>query len=614
MRFSHLRKILKPLFPRKLRNQLIVMAICMVSIPVLTMGYVVDNEGRAALIAEKEKKLMAVTRLLDAALGDTFNQPMTLPRSQQITALNHQLSDTTEHIAQAFPGIGAGYYHRKLDAIITYAPQVQYKSNVGVTIAPEHPGRAVMASREPRVYSGKQVRGHILNAMIPIVRHGEVQGYIWANELSEDISLQAERLDWNIVMVLSVGLLLSLLLIVLASRRFSASIDVITHGLDNLAQDHHTRLPELPGEMGKISHSVNMLAQTLRETQTLNDLIIENAADGVIAVDKQGRVTTMNPAAEHITGYSLQELLGKPYSSIFIDTGFDSPVLETLQQGTGHVALEISFPARERTIEISVTTSQIHNARGELIGALVIFSDLTARKESQRRLAQTERLATLGELMAGVAHEVRNPLTAIKGYAQILKQHDLQPAHQQYLAVILKEIDSINRVIQQLLDFARPRRGLWQPVHLNQLLDECLVLIQTSGLEARIHFASHYDSSLPPIDADGELLKQVLLNILINAVQAISARGNITIRTLRWDDAHQAIAIQDDGCGIAPEHQKKIFDPFFTTKASGTGLGLALSQRIINAHHGDIQLVSQPGHGATFTLILPLHFQGTQPL
>ena len=106
----------------------------------------------------------------------------------------------------------------------------------------------------------------------------------------------------------------------------------------------------------------------------------------------------------------------------------------------------------------------------------------------------------------------------------------------------------------------------------------------------------------------------MLLNILINAVQAISARGNITIRTLRWDDAHQAIAIQDDGCGIAPEHQKKIFDPFFTTKASGTGLGLALSQRIINAHHGDIQLVSQPGHGATFTLILPLHFQGTQPL
>lgn len=614
MRVSHLRTILTPLIPRKLRNQLIMLAVCMVTIPLLTIGYVADSEGRAALIAEKEKKLEAVTRLLDAALGDSFSQPLSLPREQQIAALNQRLSDQTERIAQAFPGIGAGYYHRKLDAIITYAPQAQYKGNVGVTIAPDHPGREVMASRQPRVFSGKQVRGHILNSMIPIIRHGEVQGYIWANELSEDIRIQAERLDFNILIVLSVGLLLSLLMIVLASRRFSASIDVITQGLDNLAQDHTTRLPTLPGEMGQISRSVNTLAQTLRETQTLNDLIIENAADGVIAVDKQGRVSTMNPAAEQITGYPLQELLGKPYSGIFQGTDFDSPVLETLQQGTGYVALEISFPARERTIEISVTTSQIHNAQGELIGALVIFSDLTARKERQRRQAQTERLATLGELMAGVAHEVRNPLTAIKGYAQILKQHDLQPMHQQYLAVILKEIDSINRVIQQLLDFARPRHGHWQPVNLNQLLEECLVLIQTAGVEARIDFSTEFDPTLTAIEADGELLKQVLLNMLINAVQAITTRGHIAIRTLAWDEAHQAVEIRDDGCGIAPECQKKIFDPFFTTKASGTGLGLALSQRIINAHQGDIQLVSEPGHGAIFTIILPLHSQGTQPL
>lgn len=614
MRVSHLRTILTPLIPRKLRNQLIMLAVCMVTIPLLTIGYVADSEGRAALIAEKEKKLEAVTRLLDAALGDSFSQPLSLPREQQIAALNQRLSEQTERIAQAFPGIGAGYYHRKLDAIITYAPQAQYKGNVGVTIAPDHPGREVMASRQPRVFSGKQVRGHILNSMIPIIRHGEVQGYIWANELSEDIRIQAERLDFNILIVLSVGLLLSLLMIVLASRRFSASIDVITQGLDNLAQDHTTRLPTLPGEMGQISRSVNTLAQTLRETQTLNDLIIENAADGVIAVDKQGRVSTMNPAAEQITGYPLQELLGKPYSGIFQGTDFDSPVLETLQQGTGHVALEISFPARERTIEISVTTSQIHNAQGELIGALVIFSDLTARKERQRRQAQTERLATLGELMAGVAHEVRNPLTAIKGYAQILKQHDLQPMHQQYLAVILKEIDSINRVIQQLLDFARPRHGHWQPVNLNQLLEECLVLIQTAGVEARIDFSTEFDPTLTAIEADGELLKQVLLNMLINAVQAITTRGHIAIRTLAWDEAHQAVEIRDDGCGIAPECQKKIFDPFFTTKASGTGLGLALSQRIINAHQGDIQLVSEPGHGAIFTIILPLHSQGTQPL
>ena len=231
---------------------------------------------------------------------------------------------------------------------------------------------------------------------------------------------------------------------------------------------------------------------------------------------------------------------------------------------------EVSFPARDRTIELSVTTSRIHNADGELIGALVMFSDLTARKEAQRRLAQTERLATLGELMAGVAHEVRNPLTAIRGYVQIIRQQINLPVHQEYLSVVLKEIDSINKVIQQLLDFSRPRQSQWQQVSINTLIEEALILVQTSGVQARINFNTEFNAALPTIVADRELLKQVLLNMLINAVQAIGARGEIRIRTWRYTTTHLAIAIEDNGCGIDVALRKKLFDPFFTTKASGT--------------------------------------------
>lgn len=240
-----------------------------------------------------------------------------------------------------------------------------------------------------------------------------------------------------------------------------------------------------------------------------------------------------------------------------------------------------------------------------------MFSDLTARKEAQRRLAQTERLATLGELMAGVAHEVRNPLTAIRGYVQIIRQQINLPVHQEYLSVVLKEIDSINKVIQQLLDFSRPRQSQWQQVSINTLIEEALILVQTSGVQARINFNTEFNAALPTIVADRELLKQVLLNMLINAVQAIGARGEIRIRTWRYTTTHLAIAIEDNGCGIDVALQKKIFDPFFTTKASGTGLGLALSQRIINAHQGDIYVTSMPGCGATFTLILPINPQET---
>ncbi|EFA3070724.1 two-component system sensor histidine kinase AtoS [Escherichia coli] len=603
---------MKWIYPRRLRNQMILMAILMVIVPTLTIGYIVETEGRSAVLSEKEKKLSAVVNLLNQALGNRYDLYIDLPREERIRALNAELVPITENITHAFPGIGAGYYNKTLDAIITYAPSALYQNNVGVTIAADHPGREVMRTNTPLVYSGRQVRGDILNSMIPIERNGEILGYIWANELTEDIRRQAWKMDVRIIIVLTAGLLISLLLIVLFSRRLSANIDIITDGLSTLAQNIPTRLPQLPGEMGQISQSVNNLAQALRETRTLNDLIIENAADGVIAIDRQGDVTTMNPAVEVITGYQRHELVGQPYSMLFDNTQFYSPVLDTLEHGTEHVALEISFPGRDRTIELSVTTSRIHNTHGEMIGALVIFSDLTARKETQRRMAQAERLATLGELMAGVAHEVRNPLTAIRGYVQILRQQTSDPIHQEYLSVVLKEIDSINKVIQQLLEFSRPRHSQWQQVSLNALVEETLVLVQTAGVQARVDFISELDNELSPINADRELLKQVLLNILINAVQAISARGKIRIQTWQYSDSQQAISIEDNGCGIDLSLQKKIFDPFFTTKASGTGLGLALSQRIINAHQGDIRVASLPGYGATFTLILPINPQGNQ--
>lgn len=603
-------RFLRGFYPRRLRNQMILMAILMVIVPTLSIGYIVETEGRSAVLAEKEKKLSAVVHLLDQALEERFFHFSTLPRDARIQALNAELGPITERITQAFPGIGAGYYHKALDAIITYAPSALYQNNVGVTIAADHPGRDVMRSNTPVVFSGRQVRGDILNSMIPIRRDGEVLGYIWANELTEDIRRQAWKMDMRIIAVLVAGLLCSLLLIVLFSRRLGANIDIITDGLSTLAHKTPTQLPNLPGELGQISRSVNALAQTLRETKTLNDLIIENAADGVIAIDRQGDVTTMNPAAEAITGYTLSELVGRPYATLFSDPHFASPVLDTLAHGTKHLAQEVSFPARDRTIELSVTTSRIHNANGELIGALVIFSDLTARKESQRRLAQTERLATLGELMAGVAHEVRNPLTAIRGYVQIIRQQLTLPVHQEYLSVVLKEIDSINKVIQQLLDFSRPRQSQWQRVQLNTLIEETLILVKTSGVQARIAFNCELNRELPAIIADRELLKQVILNILINAVQAINARGEIRIRTWQYAPSQQAVSIEDNGCGIDIALQKKIFDPFFTTKASGTGLGLALSQRIINAHQGDIRISSMPGCGATFTLILPINPQG----
>ena len=250
VRMRDLRWLARRLYPRRLRNQMIMMAILMVIIPTISIGYIVETEGRSAVLSEKEKKLSSVIALLNDALGDSFNDYDNLPREERIRALNHELAPVTERITRAFPGVGAGYYHKALDAIITYAPSALYQSNVGITITDDHPGREVMSSNAPVVYSGRQVRGDILNSMIPIERHGEVIGYIWANELTQDIRQQAWRMDVRIIAVLVTGLIFSLLLIVHFSRRLSANIDIITDGLSTLAQKTPARLPELPRRAG----------------------------------------------------------------------------------------------------------------------------------------------------------------------------------------------------------------------------------------------------------------------------------------------------------------------------------------------------------------------------
>ncbi|HEY0210754.1 two-component system sensor histidine kinase AtoS [Acerihabitans sp.] len=594
------------LLPKTLRGKMILLAVFMVFLPILLMSYIVEVKGRDALIGEKQNKLYAVTHLLNAALGDSFSLFPDLPRDERIRALNHHLSQVTDTITAAFPNVAAGYYHRQLDAIITYAPQQQYGNTVGLAIPTDHPGRTVMATGEPLIKSGSQVRGNIMNAMTPIRRHGEVVGYIWANELSHDIDKQALAMDASILSVISIGLVGSLFLIITFSHRLSRDVEVIKKGLSQLPYDLNTRIPPLKGEMGGIADNINHLSHALREARTLNELIVESAADGMISVDIHGRIIMCNPAARAITGYRRDELIGKHYKSLFEKEGYHSPVLDTLMRGIDHVGVEVDYPAKEQILQIKASSSQLRNAQGNIIGALVIFTDLTAQKEMQRHIAQAERLATLGELMAGVAHEIRNPLTAISGFVQYLKEGEIDPQRLEYIQIVLQEVRSINKVIEQLLEFARPHTRSFQPIAVNQIIRETLVLVLTNALNNRIDFHIRLDDTVPDIEADAGLLKQVMLNLMINAVQAIPARGDVTVSTGLQAPNKLRIQITDTGIGMSAEARKKVFTPFFTTKPSGTGLGLSIAQRIINDHAGDIIIDSELQRGTTVTLILPI--------
>ncbi|TBL52039.1 two-component system sensor histidine kinase AtoS [Obesumbacterium proteus] len=594
------------LLPRTLRSRMICLAVFMVFLPILVISYLVEEQGKEALLNEKTNKLLSITHLLDRSLGDDFSRYPQLFRQERIMALNNLLAERTEVITRDFPNVGAGFYNKELDSIITYAPKGLYGNKVGVSIDDSHPGRIAMVTGATQIKLGSQVRGNILNVMLPIQRNGEIIGYIWANESSNDINKQTWAMDASIISVSVAGLMISLLLIVSFSRRLSRDVDMIKHRLSKLPFDLNTKLPPLAGEMEGIADKINHLSYALKEAKTLNELIIESAADGMISIDVHGRITMCNPAASAITGFSFNELFNNNYADIFEKEDYHSPLLDTLKRGVEHIGVEVSYPAKDHILQIKASSSQLRNADEEIIGALVIFTDLTEQKEMQRHMAQAERLATLGELMASVAHEVRNPLTAISGFVQYLKESEQDQQRIEYIDIILHEVRSINNVIQQLLNLSHVHSQIFHKSSINKIIRDSLILIQTNGLTSRVDFNIHLDERIPDIDVDASSLKQVFLNLLINAVQAITARGEITVSTIQSAIDKVEINIEDTGVGMNEEIQKKIFMPFFTTKTLGTGLGLSIVQRIINEHRGDIVIKSRMNYGTKVIITLPM--------
>ncbi|MGL4668126.1 MAG: PAS domain-containing protein, partial [Saezia sp.] len=379
-------KSIRKLYPESLRTKIMVSTFFLICAITMTIAYLVDKQGKYFLIEEKEQKLFLIAYMLDAELGDAFSEiaSSNLPQQEQIAYLNAKLAPEIERILSNSPKIGAGYYSKALDAIILYAPNHLHGSTVGQKIPPDHPGRIVMQTGKPLMWMGKQVRGNIMNAMVPIIRDGEVQGYIWANELVDDIQAQTTALDTNIIIVWAIGLLCSILLTVWLSKRLNVDIEIIKKALQTLPFNRETKLPRLKGEMNEIAQGVNHLASSLNEAKTFNELILDSMVDGVITVDNQGMVTMFNPAAQKITGYPLERAIGKPYSDIIDEPNFNSPLLDTLAHGVDHIGFEIDFPIAGKVLQLSTSTSHLKNHQGEIIGAIVIFKDLTAQKKVQR--------------------------------------------------------------------------------------------------------------------------------------------------------------------------------------------------------------------------------------
>jgi two-component system sensor histidine kinase HydH len=342
---------------------------------------------------------------------------------------------------------------------------------------------------------------------------------------------------------------------------------------------------------------------SLQDTSAIADQVVTSLPVGLIATDKDGKIAFYNSAAEQITGLDLDRARGKDPDRI-LPSQFCG-LKEFLDRGESisEKEMECGFSG-DKVVPLSVSASEIINEEGKFVGQVFILRDLGEVRQLQDEVRRKEKLAAIGGLAAGVAHEIRNPLSSIKGIASYYKAKFEEGSEDKEMAgVMVEEVDRLSRVISELLEFARPAKLNLRPSNVNQIIEHSARLVQQEATSKNIQIQLELASGSVTANVDPDRLSQCLLNLYLNALQAMERGGTLTIASSISDSV--VIDIKDTGSGISANDLNKIFDPYFTTKPKGTGLGLAIVHKIIEAHHGAVKVRSATGLGTVFSISLP---------
>ncbi|MEE8558661.1 MAG: ATP-binding protein, partial [Myxococcota bacterium] len=366
----------------------------------------------------------------------------------------------------------------------------------------------------------------------------------------------------------------------------------------------------------RLAREVRLGRTQLRELGEMYRKIVDNVSSGLMTVDREGRIASFNREAERISGWGREEAVGTALAAVLPTVADRVRGTETSDDDSigvpGEVAARRAVAATVRggrELFLGFSTSPLRGEKGEPEGQIVIFQDLTRVVEMERRLRLSERLAAVGQLAAGLAHEVRNPLASLSGAIELLER-ETRPAAEssvRLFGIVQRETRRLNRLVSDFLDFARPSPPRPGSVPLLSLLEEVRDLIGRGGPNmARVEI------DVPDgcvVVGDRDQLHQLLWNLLLNAVQAEPRDDTVRVRarleTSESGDPTVEVTVEDRGQGIPAEVLSQVFDPFFTTKAKGTGLGLATVHRILEAHGGSAEISSQVGEGTTVRVRLP---------
>ncbi|MGD2185885.1 MAG: ATP-binding protein [Desulfobacterales bacterium] len=346
---------------------------------------------------------------------------------------------------------------------------------------------------------------------------------------------------------------------------------------------------------------------SLSRIKAFSDNVVENVPIGLIALDNQGRIAAFNNGAESILKLFAVNVIGQEASRII-----PPELLAEINHSKRHQAViekEIECTTVEgKMVPLEIAASSLKDEDGVFLGNVLLFKDLTEVRALRREITRSQRLASVGRLAAGVAHEIRNPLSSIKGFATYFKErYPDRPDDQQTANIMIQEIDRLNRVVGQLLEFARPITVKKQRISLPALLKDSIKLIEDRAAAKSISVQTQHAAGVDSMWGDPDRINQILLNLYLNAIDAMENGGELDVAlSSNGDNSEIYVRISDTGCGISPEDLSKIFDPYFTTKSTGTGLGLAIAHNIVEALDGKITVESDLEKGTIFTVALPI--------
>jgi len=384
----------------------------------------------------------------------------------------------------------------------------------------------------------------------------------------------------------------------------------------------------LAREFNKMAARLKDSVQEILDLKTFNDDIFRSVTSGIITVNREGELTSLNRSAEKIVGCSWEAINSNGSKNIPVKI---NKILDLLKktlvkkEKIQNQKLEVSSKEAGEIVFLEVNTSLLNDSSGKIIGAIADARDITQRKRMEELMIRVDKLASLGELSAGIAHEIRNPLAGMKTSSQVLAKKLTSTSEKVLIDGVLSEIARLNKIVTDLLNFSRPSSPLFTSVEIPIILEKTIDLVHERIKKSNIKLIRRYDQNLPRVIIDMEQIKQVFLNLLLNAIKAMPEAGTLTISIKAVIDKSKIkdkffvpckinffkgkeyieVSFKDTGCGIKEENLARIFNPFFTTDHNGTGLGLPIVHKLLEKNNGYIYIDSKYGKGSNVTVLLP---------